>query len=221
MKYLALFLLAGIAFAQCTVSTTSNAINCTGSSPLVVNVPVSVGGASPGSIGLNIGGTDPAPQLGVVWISVSSGVAMESDNGGSYHSLVGPQGPAGPQGIQGVQGPIGPAGPTGPQGATGPMGATGNSGPAGIQGPAGPTGPIGPSGPAGAVGAQGPQGLPGPSGAQGPAGTEGPTGATGPSGPQGPQGQPGVFPTNVKCDISSSSEDSTGRHISLINCVPM
>src|SRR5690242_13451983 len=101
LKLLSLLLLAGLAGGQCTVSTTSNAINCTGSAPLVINVPVSTGGSPPGSIQLQIGGSDPAPKPGFVWLSVASGQVLESDNGNPYHSLVGPQGPSGPQGIQG------------------------------------------------------------------------------------------------------------------------
>jgi hypothetical protein len=72
----------------------------------------------------------PAAATGQYTLSIASGVLMESDNGNSYHSLVGSPG------AQGV------AGPAGPGGATGAAGPQGSSGPAGIQGPAGPPGTL-------------------------------------------------------------------------------
>ena len=48
-----------------------------------------------------------APAAGQYTLSIASGMLVESDNGNSYHSLVGPQGP------QGATGPTGPQGTTG------------------------------------------------------------------------------------------------------------
>ncbi len=97
----------------------------------------------------------PAPAVGQYTLSIASGMLLESDNGNSYHSLVGPLGPQGPQGAAGA---AGPAGAQGIQGLRGLTGATGPSGPAGAQGAQGFTGA---AGPAGSTGAQGPLGPPG------------------------------------------------------------
>jgi hypothetical protein len=78
----------------------------------------------------------PNPGAGQYTLSIANGILQESDNGTSYHSLVGPPGPqgaAGPAGAQGAKGATGPAGANGAQGANGP---------AGVQGPQGPPGTL-------------------------------------------------------------------------------
>jgi len=95
----------------------------------------------------------PAPAVGQYTLSIASGMLLESDNGNSYHSLVGPLGPQGPQGADGT------AGAQGAQGLKGLTGATGPQGPAGAQGAQGLTGAEGPAGPAGTQGPQGPPGT--------------------------------------------------------------
>jgi len=66
--------------------------------------------------------------VGQYTLSIAGGILQESDNGNSYHSLVGPQGPKGAQGPQGPAGTGGPSGPAGPQGPTGPQGPQGPPG---------------------------------------------------------------------------------------------
>jgi hypothetical protein len=145
-----LSLLSGISWAQCT--TGNPGTNCSG--PL--NVQPQSGNKGQSAITLvDLGLPVPAPAAGQYTLSIASGMILESDNGNSYHSLVGPIGPQGPQGLTGAAGPPGPAGAQGRQGLTG---ATGPTGPAGAQGPQGLTGATGPTGPSGA---QGPQGQPG------------------------------------------------------------
>lgn len=157
-----LSLLPGVSQAQC--ATGNPGTNCTG--PLTVQPQP--GNAVQSAITLvDLGQPLPAPATGQYTLSISSGMILESDNGNSYHSLVGPSGPQGPQGA---------TGPTGPQGPQGSTGATGPAGPSGAQGPQGLTGATGPAGPSGA---QGPQGPTGATGAQGPTGAEGPPGPTG------------------------------------------
>jgi hypothetical protein len=166
-----LSLLSGISWAQCATGTPGT--NCSG--PL--SVQPQNGNNTQSAITLtDLGLPVLAPAAGQYTLSVASGMIVESDNGNSYHTLMGPQGPQGP------------AGASGSQGATGATGATGGVGPVGPQGPVGPvgaTGGVGAVGPAGAVGAAGPSGAVGPTG---PAGAQGPTGTQGPQGPQGPAG---------------------------------
>ncbi len=141
-------LLSCISVAQC--ATGNPGTNCNG--PLTVQ-------PQPGNTGqsaitfVDLGLPLPAPAVGQYTLSIAGGIILESDNGNSYHSLVGPLGPQGPQGA------TGPAGPQGTQGAQGLTGATGPTGPAGAQGPQGPAGATGPQGPAGAEGPQGPAGT--------------------------------------------------------------
>ena len=213
-----LVLLSGTSWAQCATGTPGT--NCTG--PL--NVQPQAGNTGQSAITfVDLGLPVPAPGGGQYTLSIASGILQESDNGNSYHSLVGPfgpqgaTGPAGPQGTQGAQGPSGPTGPSGPIGATGaagtvgaqgltgpigpsgPIGATGATGPVGAQGFTGLTGPAGPAGATGAPGAVGAQGLIGLAGPAGLAGATGTTGAVGAQGtlgavgPAGPQGPPGTL----------------------------
>jgi hypothetical protein len=121
-----LILVSGMSWAQCT--TGNPGTNCSG--PL--NVKPQSGNTGQSAITLvDLALPVPAPAAGQYTLSIASGRLQESDNGNSYHSLVGPPGPQGPQGPQGT------AGPTGPQGTQGPAGATGPAGPQGVQGPAG------------------------------------------------------------------------------------
>src|SRR5580704_16923811 len=167
-----LILLSGISWAQCTTGTPGT--NCSG--PL--SVQPQTGNNTQSAITLvDLGLPALAPAAGQYTLSIASGMLVESDNGNSYHSLVGPQGPQGA------------TGPTGPQGTTG---ATGAVGPAGAVGPIGPAGATGTAGAAGAIGPQGAVGPIGPPGATGAAGTTGATGAIGPIGPIGPTGATGT-----------------------------
>lgn len=121
-----LSLLSGISWAQCT--TGSPGTNCSG--PLTVQPQSGNKGQSAITL-VDIGLPVPTPAVGQYTLSIASGMILESDNGNSYHSLVGPTGP---------QGATGPAGVRGSQGPQGPSGATGPAGPAGAQGPTGPAG---------------------------------------------------------------------------------
>ena len=139
-----LSLLSGTCWAQCVISNPGT--NCSG--PLSVQ-PQS-GNTSQSAITLvDLGLPVPSPAVGQYTLSIASGILLESDNGNSYHSLVGPQGlqgatgrtgPRGVQGPQGIPGGAGPIGPTGAQGVQGPQGATGPTGPPGAQGIQGPAG---------------------------------------------------------------------------------
>jgi Collagen triple helix repeat (20 copies) len=203
-----LSLFSGISWAQC--ATGSPGTNCTG--PL--SVQPQAGNNTQSAITLvDLGLPLLAPTASQYTLSVASGMIVESDNGNSYHSLMGPQGAQGPAGSAGPQGAPGPTGAVGSQGATGPIGATGAigaSGPAGATGATGAVGPqgatgatgttgaVGPIGPAGAVGSVGPVGPTGTQGAQGAVGgigPLGPAGGQGPAGPQGPQGPQGAAGT--------------------------
>lgn len=189
-------LASGISWAQCTTGTPGT--SCVGP----VNVQPQAGNTSQSALTLvDLGLPVPTPAVGQYTLSIANGILQESDNGNSYHSLIGPVGPQGPQG---ATGPTGATGATGPVGATGAMGPAGAQGLTGLTGPAGPTGATGPIGPAGAQGLTGPTGPAGPAGATGPigpagaqgltglTGPTGPAGATGPIGPAGAQGTPGA-----------------------------
>jgi hypothetical protein len=193
-----LSLLSGISWAQCT--TGNPGTSCSG--PLSVQPPTGNNTQSAISL-LDLGLPVLAPAAGQYTLSIASGMLVESDNGGNYHTLMGsqglpgPAGPIGPQGTpgvpgatgpvgpQGVAGPIGPPGATGATGATGTTGATGPTGATGATGQQGTTGAVGPIGP---TGAQGPQGVAGAVGPAGPVGAQGPAGSQGSQGPQGPAG---------------------------------
>jgi len=199
-----LSLLSGISWAQCT--TGNPGTNCSGP----VSVQPQTGNNTQSAITLvDLGLPALAPAAGQYTLSIASGMLVESDNGNSYHSLMGPQGPqgpagpTGPQGTTGATGAVGPQGPigligpagatgaVGPAGAVGSQGATGAAGAVGSQGVTGATGAVGPQGAAGTMGATGAVGPVGPAGAQGVAGAVGPAGGQGPAGPQGPQGPQG------------------------------
>jgi hypothetical protein len=172
-----LSLLSGISWAQCANGTSGT--NCTG--PLTVQ-PQSGNNTQSAITLVDLGLPLLAPVTGQYTLSVASGMVVESDNGNSYHSLVG---------LQGLQGPPGAAGP---QGASGATGATGSNGATGVTGAAGPQGAIGATGAAGAVGLTGSAGAAGgagPAGAAGSVGPAGPAGAQGSAGTQGPQGPQG------------------------------
>ena len=149
-----LSLLSGISWSQC--ATGNPGTNCSG--PLTVQ-PQSGNTAQSAITLVDLGLAVPAPAVGQYTLSIASGMLLESDNGNSYHSLVGPLGPQGPQGATGATGAAGPAGTQGIQGLRGLTGATGPSGPAGAQGAQGLTGAAGPAGPAGTQGPQGPPGT--------------------------------------------------------------
>jgi hypothetical protein len=120
-----LSLLPGISWAQCT--TGSPGTNCNG--PLTVQPQSGNTGQSAITL-IDLGLPVPSPAVGQYTLSIASGMILESDNGNSYHSLVGPPGP---------QGVAGPAGPAGARGAPGPTGAQGLQG---LQGPQGPPGTL-------------------------------------------------------------------------------
>jgi len=146
-----LILLSGISWSQC--ATGNPGTNCNG--PLTVQPQSGNTGQSAITL-VDLGLPVPAPAVGQYTLSIASGMLLESDNGNSYHSLVGPLGPQGPQGAAGA---AGPAGAQGAQGLRGLTGATGPQGPAGAQGAQGLTGAAGSAGPAGAQGPQGPPGT--------------------------------------------------------------
>ena len=157
-----LSLLSGISWAQC--ATGSPGTSCTG--PLSVQ-PQSGNTAQSAITLVDLGLPVLAPVAGQYTLSIASGVIVESDNGGNYHTLMG---------LQGVQGPAGAAGSQGATGSTGAAGATGAVGPPGPQGAVGAAGAAGAVGPAGAVGAQGASGAQGAAGPQGSQGPQGPAG---------------------------------------------
>jgi len=186
-------LLSAVSWAQCVVGTPGT--NCSG--PLNVQPPAGNTGQSAITL-VDIGLPVPAPVVGQYTLSIASGILLESDNGNSYHSLVGPPGltgatgAAGAQGAQGLPGAAGATGPAGAQGIQGLAGAAGATGAAGAQGLTGATGAIGPAGAQGTQGLTGTTGATGPAGAQGTQGLTGATGAIGPAGAQGAQGLAGA-----------------------------
>ena len=197
-----LSLLGGMSWAQC--ATGSPGTNCSG--PL--GVQPQAGNKTQSAITLvDLGQPVLAPAAGQYTLSVASGMIVESDNGNSYHSLMGSQGPQGPAGATGPQGATGAtgttglpgaAGPVGPQGLAGATGATGLTGAVGPAGPQGLVGAPGATGLTGAVGPAGPQGAAGVTGPIGPVGLTGATGAVGPTGAIGPVGPQGaVGPTGA------------------------
>jgi hypothetical protein len=182
-----LSLLSGISWAQCANGTSGT--NCTG--PLTVQ-PQSGNNTQSAITLVDLGLPLLAPAAGQYTLSVASGMVVESDNGNSYHTLMGLQGL---QGSPGVAGPQGASGATGATGSTGATGVTGASGPQGAIGAIGAAGAVGLTGLAGATGAAGQVGAAGSSGAVGPAGPAGAQGPTGTQGPQGPQGPAGTIAT--------------------------
>src|SRR5271167_127498 len=142
-----LSLLSGMSWAQC--ATGNPGTSCTG--PLSVQPPNGNNAQSAITL-VDLGLPVLAPAAGQYTLSVASGMLVESDNGNSYHSLMGPQGPQGPAGSNGPQGATGATGAVGPAGS---QGAAGPVGPVGAVGAAGPAGAVGPAGPAGAQGTQG------------------------------------------------------------------
>src|SRR5208282_4622752 len=127
-----LSLLSGISWSQC--ATSNPGTNCSG--PLTVQPKSGNTGQSAITL-VDLGLAVPAPAVGQYTLSIASGMLLESDNGNSYHPLVGPLGPQGPQG------PAGATGPAGAQGAQGLRGLTGAAGPTGLAGAQGPQGPPG------------------------------------------------------------------------------
>ncbi len=148
-----LSLLSGMSWAQCANGNPGT--SCSG--PLSVQ-PQSGNNTQSAITLLDLGLPVLAPAAGQYTLSIASGMLVESDNGSSYHSLIGPQGPQGPAGS------IGPQGAPGTTGAVGPIGPQGTGGPSGPQGIAGAVGPAGPVGAQGSAGSQGPQGPQGPTG---------------------------------------------------------
>ena len=182
-----LILLSGISWAQCATGTPGT--NCSG--PLTVQ-PESGNTAQSAITLVDLGLPVPAPAAGQYTLSISSGVLVESDNGNSFHSLVGASGPQGPQGVTGAAGAAGPAGAAGARGLTGAAGATGPTGAAGASGLNGAAGAAGPAGATGAPGLTGAAGAAGPTGATGAPGLTGAAGAAGPTGTAGAPGPPGA-----------------------------
>jgi hypothetical protein len=124
-----------IAAAQC--STGSPGTTCAG--PLTIQPSAS--NTTQTAIILVDLGLPLVPPAGKQYIlSIASGVLQESDNGGAYHSLVGPQGPPGSAGSAGSQGVTGQAGPPGVQGNPGIQGIQGPQGQAGQPGQTGQPG---------------------------------------------------------------------------------
>lgn len=109
--------LSGISKAQCAGD--SPGTTCAG--PLMVQPPSGNTVQSAVTL-LDLGLAAPVPAAGQYTLSISGGIIVESDNGGSYHSLVGAIGPQGPKGATGPQGPRGTAGPAGIAGPQGPPG---------------------------------------------------------------------------------------------------
>src|ERR1700685_4028413 len=157
-----LSLLSGMSWAQCATGTPGT--NCSG--PLSVQ-PLSGNNTQSAITLVDLGLPVLAPAASQYTLSVASGMIVESDNGNSYHSLMGPQGPQGPAGAAGLTGPVGATGATGALGPVGLTGAVGPVGPQGAVGAAGATGAIGLIGLTGAVGAVGAQGAGGAAGAAG------------------------------------------------------
>jgi hypothetical protein len=182
-----LILLSGISWAQCVNGNPGT--SCSG--PLSVQ-PQSGNNAQSAITLVDLGLPALAPAAGQYTLSIASGMLVESDNGNSYHSLMGPQGPQGPAGPSGPQGTTGATGPVGPVGAVGPIGPQGTTGAAGSVGPAGGLGPVGPQGTTGTTGVTGAVGAVGPQGTQGLTGAVGPAGPAGVQGSTGPQGSPGT-----------------------------
>ena len=210
-----LSLLSGMSWAQC--ATGSPGTSCTG--PLTVQPQT--GNNSQSAITLvDLGLPLLAPAVSQYTLSVASGMLVESDNGNSYHSLMGPQGPQGPAG------PVGAQGATGATGATRAVGQVGSQGPSGAVGPAGAVGPVGPAGATGATGATGAVGPQGTTGATGltrrsdrlappdadrsdrGTGTPGVAGAVGPAGLTGSTGTTGRL---VRERTGSNRNDGRGR----------
>lgn len=135
-------LLAGISGAQCT--TGNPGTNCSG--PLSVQ-PQAANTQQSAITLVDLGLPVPAPVVGQYTLSIASGMLLESDNGNSYHSLVGAPG------AQGSRGATGQAGAQGAKGASGATGATGPTGSAGAQGATGAEGSQGPQGPPGTLAA--------------------------------------------------------------------
>src|ERR1039458_3406726 len=111
-----LTLLSGISWSQC--ATGNPGTNCSG--PLTVQPQSGNTGQSAITL-VDLGLAVPAPAVGQYTLSIASGMLLESDNGNSYHSLVGPLGPQGPQGAAGA------AGPAGAQGIQGIVAAPGSA----------------------------------------------------------------------------------------------
>jgi collagen triple helix repeat protein len=119
---IAILSLSGISWAQC--STGQSGTTCSG--PL--NVQPQPGNTAQSAITLiDLGLPLPNPTVGEYTLSIASGMILESDNGNSYHSLMGPSGPQGPIGANGATGPAGAQGPQGPTGTEGSPGPTGTS----------------------------------------------------------------------------------------------
>lgn len=111
-----ILLLASFAGAQCTASNPGT--TCQG--PLTLTSPP--GNTMQANIVLVDVGMPPAtPAVKQYILSIQNGTLVESDNGGAYHSLVGPKGDKGDS-IQGPAGQNGKDGNTGAMGPTGPPG---------------------------------------------------------------------------------------------------
>ena len=98
-------LLCGSLAAQCVVQ--NGVDQCVG--PLAV-MPPQGNTTNSGIAFTDLLLTPPAPATGVYWLSVVNKQLQESDNGGAYHTLVGPQGPVGATGATGATGSQGPPG---------------------------------------------------------------------------------------------------------------
>jgi hypothetical protein len=185
-----LSLLSGMSWAQCANGNPGT--NCSGP----MSVQPQSGNTTQSAITLvDIGLPVLSPVAGQYTLSIASGMLVESDNGSSYHSLMGLQGPQGPSGAAGSTGAQGATGTPGTVGQTGSQGPAGSVGPAGVAGATGAVGPAGATGAVGLVGAQGTPGATGTPGAVGPAGPQGvagPTGSAGAVGPVGPAGAMGA-----------------------------
>src|ERR1019366_5761622 len=82
-----LTLLSGISWSQC--ATGNPGTNCSG--PLTVQPQSGNTGQSAITL-VDLGLAVPAPAVGQYTLSIASGMLLESDNGNSYHSLVGTRG---------------------------------------------------------------------------------------------------------------------------------
>src|ERR1035437_3822270 len=99
---LGLLLLGTYVAAQCTAASPGTV--CAG--PLTVQPPLT-GATQSANILVDIGLVAPSPAVKAYILSIGDGTIQESDNGGAYHTLVGPAGATGPTGAQGSQGPQG------------------------------------------------------------------------------------------------------------------
>jgi hypothetical protein len=102
MKRFAYFLIMLSCFSAAQCTSGNPGTNCM--APLTVS-PAAGNTVQSAIVLVDIGLPVPTPAVKSYILSIVSGVIQESDNGGAYHSLVGPPGQ------NGATGPMGPPGP--------------------------------------------------------------------------------------------------------------